>query len=279
MVADAPNTMIGDAIDGAGIDGSRALALSITVADLVGTMEGVLDTSCEYAKERHQYGVAIGSFQAVQHLLAEARVLVEGSISVAQYAAWAVDALAPEEALEAGAVAKAYCAAPPAPCVRPPSRCTAGSATPGSASCTCTSAARCCRARCSATRAITCVRWHAVDWSTAVDFDDSAEEAAFRARIRAWMADAQPRPARVVDRRRVLGPAGGMALRRSSTPGSSRSRGRSSTAATSCRRCTRSSSTRSWPRPAHRPSRASATSSRGSPGTAARRCATASCPA
>ena len=73
-------------------------------------MEGVLDTTCEYAKERQQYGVAIGSFQAVQHLLAEARVLVEGSISVAQYAAWAVDALPPDEALEAGAVAKAYCA-------------------------------------------------------------------------------------------------------------------------------------------------------------------------
>jgi alkylation response protein AidB-like acyl-CoA dehydrogenase len=86
------------------------LALTITVADLVGTMEGVLDTTCEYAKERHQYGVAIGSFQAVQHLLAEARVLVEGSISVAQYAAWAVDALPPGEAREAGAVAKAYCA-------------------------------------------------------------------------------------------------------------------------------------------------------------------------
>jgi alkylation response protein AidB-like acyl-CoA dehydrogenase len=89
---------------------SRALALTITVADLLGTMEGALDTTAEYAKQRHQYGVPIGSFQAVQHLLAEARVLVEGSISVAQYAAWAVDALSPDDALEAGSVAKAYCA-------------------------------------------------------------------------------------------------------------------------------------------------------------------------
>jgi len=88
----------------------RALALAITVADLVGTMEGTLHTTCEYAKERHQYGVAIGSFQAVQHLLAEARVLLEGSISVSQYAAWAVDELPPDDALEACAVAKAYCA-------------------------------------------------------------------------------------------------------------------------------------------------------------------------
>jgi alkylation response protein AidB-like acyl-CoA dehydrogenase len=88
----------------------RALGLAITVADLVGTMEGALVTTCDYAKERQQYGVAIGSFQAVQHLLAEARVLLEGSISVSQYAAWAVDALPPAEAWEAGVVAKAYCA-------------------------------------------------------------------------------------------------------------------------------------------------------------------------
>ena len=74
-------------------------------------MEGVLDATCTYAQERQQFGVAIGSFQAVQHLLAEARVVIEGAISVAAYAAWAVDAMAPDEAREAGAVAKAYCSA------------------------------------------------------------------------------------------------------------------------------------------------------------------------
>ncbi|MDQ1431282.1 MAG: hypothetical protein QOF40_1884 [Actinomycetota bacterium] len=100
----------GAALAVAAVGRSRALALAITIADLVGTMEGVLDTTVAYAQERQQYGVAIGSFQAVQHLLAEARVLVEGASSVAQYAAWAVDALPPDDALEAGAVAKAYCA-------------------------------------------------------------------------------------------------------------------------------------------------------------------------
>jgi alkylation response protein AidB-like acyl-CoA dehydrogenase len=100
----------GAAVDEDAIARSRALALTITVADLLGAMEGVLDTTAEYAKERQQYGVPIGSFQAVQHLLAEARVLVEGSISVAQYAAWAVDALPVPDALDAGSVAKAYTA-------------------------------------------------------------------------------------------------------------------------------------------------------------------------
>ncbi len=97
-------------LDDDALERCRALGVAITVADLVGTMEGAIDTTCEYAKERQQYGVAIGSFQAVQHLLAEARVLLEGSISVSQYAAWAVDALPPAEASDAGSVAKAYCA-------------------------------------------------------------------------------------------------------------------------------------------------------------------------
>jgi alkylation response protein AidB-like acyl-CoA dehydrogenase len=100
----------GGAVGDDAIARSRALALTISVADLLGAMEGVLETSAEYAKERQQYGVPIGTFQAVQHLLAEARVLVEGSISVAQYAAWTVDALPPDQALDAGSVAKAYCA-------------------------------------------------------------------------------------------------------------------------------------------------------------------------
>jgi alkylation response protein AidB-like acyl-CoA dehydrogenase len=87
-----------------------ALGLALTSADLVGVMRGVLDVSVAYAIDRKQYGVSVGSFQAVQHLLAEARCLMEGSFSVAQHAAWAVDNLAPEDACEAGRVAKAYCA-------------------------------------------------------------------------------------------------------------------------------------------------------------------------
>ena len=87
-----------------------ALGLALTCADLVGTMAGAVRLSVGYAAERHQYGVPVGSFQAVQHLLADAHVATEGSRSVALHAAWAVDALPPDEALAAAAVAKAYCA-------------------------------------------------------------------------------------------------------------------------------------------------------------------------
>jgi alkylation response protein AidB-like acyl-CoA dehydrogenase len=87
-----------------------ALGLALTCADLVGTMRGAIDLTVEYAASRRQYGAAIGSFQAVQHLLADAFVAMEGSRSVARHAAWAVDALAPDDALAAAALAKAYCA-------------------------------------------------------------------------------------------------------------------------------------------------------------------------
>jgi alkylation response protein AidB-like acyl-CoA dehydrogenase len=87
-----------------------ALGLALSCADLVGTMRGAATLATEYAKERRQYGTAIGSFQAVQHLLADAHVLAEGSRSISLHAAWAVDALPPEQALAAAAGAKAYCA-------------------------------------------------------------------------------------------------------------------------------------------------------------------------
>jgi alkylation response protein AidB-like acyl-CoA dehydrogenase len=88
----------------------NALALALTSADLVGVMRGAVELSTEYAGSRKQYGVAVGTFQAVQHLLADAFVLMEGSRSATLHAAWAVDALEPDEALAAAAVAKAYSA-------------------------------------------------------------------------------------------------------------------------------------------------------------------------
>jgi alkylation response protein AidB-like acyl-CoA dehydrogenase len=94
----------------ADLDAWATLGLTLTSADLIGLMRGVLDQTVAYARERRQYGVPIGSFQAVQHLLAEARCLMEGAFSVTLYPAWAVDELAPDEARSAGRVAKAYCA-------------------------------------------------------------------------------------------------------------------------------------------------------------------------
>jgi alkylation response protein AidB-like acyl-CoA dehydrogenase len=87
-----------------------ALGLALACADLVGTMCGAVNLASVYAAERHQYGAAIGSFQAIQHLLADAYVLSEGARSVTLHAAWAADELPAADALAAAAVAKAYCA-------------------------------------------------------------------------------------------------------------------------------------------------------------------------
>ncbi|MCT7662182.1 acyl-CoA dehydrogenase family protein [Mycobacterium deserti] len=87
----------------------RALALTATCADIVGSARGTHALAVDYAKVREQYGATIGSYQAVGHLLAESLALIEGSISVLRHAAWAVDELSPLEAIEAARVAKVYC--------------------------------------------------------------------------------------------------------------------------------------------------------------------------
>jgi hypothetical protein len=89
---------------------AHALALVVTAADILGAARGAFDLATDYAKVREQYGKAIGSYQAIAHLLAESLVLIEGSISILRYAAWAVDEEEPGVALEAARVAKLYCA-------------------------------------------------------------------------------------------------------------------------------------------------------------------------
>jgi alkylation response protein AidB-like acyl-CoA dehydrogenase len=109
-VAPGSGSPVGDTLGQEDLDAWRALGLALTAADLVGSMRGVVDLTVAYASERRQFGVPVGSFQAVQHLLAEAHCLVEGAHSATLHATWAVDALRPADALMAGRVAKAYAA-------------------------------------------------------------------------------------------------------------------------------------------------------------------------
>jgi alkylation response protein AidB-like acyl-CoA dehydrogenase len=90
-------------------DGWLGLALTLVSADVVGVMRSALQKAVAYTKERIQYGVPVGSFQAVQHMCAEVLVQSEAAASTTKYAAWAVDALDPAEALMAARTAKAYC--------------------------------------------------------------------------------------------------------------------------------------------------------------------------
>lgn len=76
-------------------------------AEMIGGAQAVLDMSVAYAKERVQYGRPIGSFQAIQHMLADMYVRVDMSKNIVYEAAWMVSAGLP--ATEKVATAKAWC--------------------------------------------------------------------------------------------------------------------------------------------------------------------------
>jgi alkylation response protein AidB-like acyl-CoA dehydrogenase len=61
------------------------LALAV---EAVGNMRAALDYTVDYLKQRKQFGRAIGSFQAVQHRLANCAIAVEGSRWLALEAAY-----------------------------------------------------------------------------------------------------------------------------------------------------------------------------------------------
>ena len=76
-------------------------------AEMVGGMQAVLDMSVAYAKERVQYGRPIGSYQAIQHMLADMFISVGMSKNILYEAAWMVS-----EGLPAAgklATAKGFC--------------------------------------------------------------------------------------------------------------------------------------------------------------------------
>jgi alkylation response protein AidB-like acyl-CoA dehydrogenase len=80
-------TRVGDA-------GSAQLAFDRgvvgTAAQLVGLGEWMLDATVEHARQREQFGKPIGSFQAVKHHLANARLALEFAAPLVHRAAWSV---------------------------------------------------------------------------------------------------------------------------------------------------------------------------------------------
>ncbi len=61
-----------------------------TAAELVGLSRAMLELTVGYAAQRHQFGKPIGSFQAVKHHLANARLEIEFAAPAVLYAAHAV---------------------------------------------------------------------------------------------------------------------------------------------------------------------------------------------
>ncbi len=64
-------------------------AQALIAAESVGSVETALATTLAYAKERHTFGRAIGSYQAVKHGITEMLRLLENARSLLYYAGWA----------------------------------------------------------------------------------------------------------------------------------------------------------------------------------------------
>ncbi|MDT7707017.1 MAG: hypothetical protein QOG20_2624 [Pseudonocardiales bacterium] len=84
--------------------GQMALRAAVLVsADALGVTERMLELAVEYAKQRHQFGVPIGSFQAVKHAAAQMLVQVESARSIVYLAAASVESGHPDAHLHAAA--------------------------------------------------------------------------------------------------------------------------------------------------------------------------------
>lgn len=85
---------------------ARHLALMGMAATMVGACQRVLDLVVDHAKSRQQFGVAIGTFQAVQHKATDMFVAIERARALMYFAALTIAADDPRRRL-AAAMAKA----------------------------------------------------------------------------------------------------------------------------------------------------------------------------
>ncbi len=83
---DAPATVLNATPES--LAGAWHLAQALIAAESLGSVETALDVSVAYAKERHTFGRAIGSYQAVKHSLTEVLRQLENGRSLLYYAGW-----------------------------------------------------------------------------------------------------------------------------------------------------------------------------------------------
>jgi alkylation response protein AidB-like acyl-CoA dehydrogenase len=82
---------------------------TVLAAEVLGLCQRALEMTLEYVKDRKQFGVPVGSFQAVSHRCAQMLLYTESVRSAVYYAAWAADA-DPDRLAEAAALAAATAA-------------------------------------------------------------------------------------------------------------------------------------------------------------------------
>ena len=93
-------------VGGADPERSRHVALMGMAMTMVGACQRILDLVLDHVRERHQFGVPIGSFQAIQHKAADMHVAIERARALGYFAALTIAADDPRRRL-AAAMAKA----------------------------------------------------------------------------------------------------------------------------------------------------------------------------
>lgn len=89
------------------LDDALGLGAVLSCAEALGAADRSLDMAIDYSRDRTQFGRAIGSFQALQHLMATAHIRREAAWSTTLHAAATFEEELPDR-LESISIAKAY---------------------------------------------------------------------------------------------------------------------------------------------------------------------------
>ena len=111
VVCSSDSMIVGPANGKQAMDRAWNLGATARSIQMVGAGRSVADRTLAYVKERNQFGRAIGSFQAIQHYMADMATKVKSAQLVANRAAWLLDNPDDDNATTARAVSQAKWAA------------------------------------------------------------------------------------------------------------------------------------------------------------------------
>ena len=104
----AASSRVGSVVADAAIAAALQTGAALLASEQLGIAQWCFETTLAYAKERKQFGRAIGSYQAIKHRLADLWIEVNSASAAARYAADTCARDDPDAAI-AAAVAQAYC--------------------------------------------------------------------------------------------------------------------------------------------------------------------------
>ena len=89
--------ILGDIDNGWDILQEGLLSLNAAIcANIIGSMDSIVEMAAEYANIREQFGQPIGRFQAIKHRIVDMKLDLETARSLTYYANWAIESEAPD---------------------------------------------------------------------------------------------------------------------------------------------------------------------------------------